>query len=100
MYFLDLYGVYKGIPLWVLSDFHGQNPQNFQKNPTLGELISKLSEYFCFGLFLEQSLWFTVIGKNYAVRRGIPETSENIAIPFSLRILPRPCMDLPGTGDM
>ena len=30
MYFLDPYGVYKGIPLWVLSDFHWQVSWNFR----------------------------------------------------------------------
>ena len=74
--------------------------QNFKKCSTLSELISKLSEYFCFGLFLEQSLGFKVIGKKYAVRRAIPETHENQGSVFSSHILPRSCMDLPGSGDL
>ena len=68
------------------SDLRG-NPswdQNFKICPTLSELISKLSEYFYFGLFLEQSLVFKVIGKKYAVRRAIPETHENQGSVFPL----------------
>ena len=74
--------------------------QNFKICPTLSELISKLSEYFYFGLFLEQSLVFKVIGKKYAVRRAIPETHENQGSPFSSYILPKSCMDLPGSGEL
>ena len=66
----------------------------------MSELISKLSEYFYFGLFLEQSLGFKVIGKKYAVRRAIPETHENQGNIFSFHILPRSCMDLPGSGEV
>ena len=57
--------------------------QNFKICPTLSELISKLSEYFYFGLFLEQSLGSKVIGKNYAVRRGIPKMHETQSDFFS-----------------
>ena len=56
--------------------------QNFKICSTLSELISKLSEYFYFGLFLEQSLGFKVIGKNYPVRIASPETHETRAYFF------------------
>ena len=72
--------------------------QNFKKCSTLSELILKLSEYFYFGPFLEQSLVFKVIGKKYAVRRAIPETHENQGSPFSFHILPESLLDLPGSG--
>ena len=72
--------------------------QNFPNSSTLGELISKLSEYFCFGLFLEQSLGSKVIGKKYEVIRGIPETHETQSDIFSLRIFPEGVLDLPGSS--
>ena len=43
---------------------------------------------------------FKVIGKKYAVRRAIPETHENQGSVFSSHILPRSCMDLPGSGEV
>ena len=43
---------------------------------------------------------FKVIGKKYAVRRAIPETHENQGYVFSFHILPRSCMDLPGSGEV
>ena len=92
--------MYKGIPCGFYREKKQSWGQNFKKWSTLGELISKLTEYFYFGVFLEQSLVPKVIGKKYEMRRTTSETPEIPHVVFSSRIFPRSCIDLPVSGEL